>query len=328
MFLPAFRIMRKAIHAQYVWGFDSAFFQEPFFIDQLGDSVEIIRVSYPRNGMIKLVKTMRQLRHYKADIVLMPYVGRSWKRGILMLSLGADRVAYFQTGKWWLDALLNPSVPVVQEEHRIETNLRLVRSLSLDLGIAGIPSRWVRLDDEIRGSMLSLKTKPWIGIHVGANKEYNAARQWPLDFFRVIVERVIRDWGFKPILFGKGQDEADIRYVISGFAEETKVVLNRPLREVACYIDACDMFLGNDSGLMNLSVGVGTPTIGILGPTDERHTGPYGSIHQTVKLNLPCRPCHDAGYSAKCPRRKCLLDLSPDLVWTSMSEMKNNIGLT
>ena len=113
-------------------------------------------------------------------------------------------------------------------------------------------------------------------------------------------------------VFGDKEDEKDIQWLIKGlmFCEP---VVNWPLQEVANYLASMDLFVGNDSGIMNLSVGVGTPTVGIMGPTSPFETGPYGNKHCKLRLYLECSPCW--GKIRKCSHDHiCLYNLTPDMV--------------
>ena len=43
------------------------------------------------------------------------------------------------------------------------------------------------------------------------------------------------------------------------------------------------MFIGNDSGLMHLAAASGIPTLGLFGPSPERHYGPWGAHAAVVR---------------------------------------------
>lgn len=52
--------------------------------------------------------------------------------------------------------------------------------------------------------------------------------------------------------------------------------------------------ISNDSGLMHVAAALGTPTMGIFGPTSPYHWGPLNGLAATIqtKTPLPCQPCH------------------------------------
>ena len=47
--------------------------------------------------------------------------------------------------------------------------------------------------------------------------------------------------------------------------------------EAAAALARCALFVGNDSGLMHLAAAVGTPTLGLFGPTSAEEYGPVGA---------------------------------------------------
>ena len=43
------------------------------------------------------------------------------------------------------------------------------------------------------------------------------------------------------------------------------------------------LFIGNDSGAMHLAAAAGVPTLGLFGPSDERHYAPWGDKAAVVR---------------------------------------------
>ncbi|MEK7827313.1 MAG: glycosyltransferase family 9 protein, partial [Thermodesulfobacteriota bacterium] len=52
---------------------------------------------------------------------------------------------------------------------------------------------------------------------------------------------------------------------------------------------------GCDSGLVHLSVAVGTPTVTLYGPSDWRYWAPPGERNRVVVPEMACAPCHLKG---------------------------------
>ncbi len=66
----------------------------------------------------------------------------------------------------------------------------------------------------------------------------------------------------------------------------------------AAFLEKCTLFIGNDSGLMHLAAAVGTPTLGLFGPSKESIYQPQGKICHWVRTEksyeeLICVPEYD-----------------------------------
>jgi ADP-heptose:LPS heptosyltransferase len=55
------------------------------------------------------------------------------------------------------------------------------------------------------------------------------------------------------------------------------------LQVVAAILARCDLLVGGDTPLLHLAAAVGTPAVGLFGPTDGRRRGPYGSDHRIIQ---------------------------------------------
>ncbi len=74
------------------------------------------------------------------------------------------------------------------------------------------------------------------------------------------------------------------------------------LRELACLYRHATLVISTDSGPMHIAAAVGTPVVGLFGPTDPARTGPYGSRHRVLRTGLSCSPC----FLKKCDSRECM----------------------
>lgn len=82
-------------------------------------------------------------------------------------------------------------------------------------------------------------------------------------------------------------------------------IIGQRIRDLVPLIQRMDALVSVDSGLLHIAGAVGTPAIGIFGPTDYRmRMGNYlGSATDSTKL-MPCAPCW---YSYPCRK-----DINPD----------------
>jgi heptosyltransferase-3 len=64
------------------------------------------------------------------------------------------------------------------------------------------------------------------------------------------------------------------------------------LKEMAALTEAARLFIGVDSAPMHIAAAVGTPTVGIFGPSSELEWGPWRVAQRVVASTAhPCRPC-------------------------------------
>ena len=66
------------------------------------------------------------------------------------------------------------------------------------------------------------------------------------------------------------------------------------LRNGILAMAAASVVISNDSGLMHIAAAIGTPTMGVFGPTSPYHWAPLNGLAATVqtKTVVPCQPCH------------------------------------
>jgi ADP-heptose:LPS heptosyltransferase len=97
------------------------------------------------------------------------------------------------------------------------------------------------------------------------------------------------------------------------------------LKQLGALLQRCSFVVSNDSGPMHLAAAVGTPVLGIFGPTNPLLQGPYGPQHMTVrKEGLDCLGCN----LTKCPIGNiCMTDLSVDDVMWSVNALLTRNGL-
>jgi lipopolysaccharide heptosyltransferase II len=66
------------------------------------------------------------------------------------------------------------------------------------------------------------------------------------------------------------------------------------LRNAILGLAAADVAVSNDSGLLHVAAALGTPSIGIFGPTSPWHWAPLNPLAAVVETQtvVSCRPCH------------------------------------
>ena len=127
-----------------------------------------------------------------------------------------------------------------------------------------------------------------------------SAKQWLPDYWREVI-----DWcGARGLsvgmIGGKPQIERE-RYHAGDWEEqlllETALIDLRgetALPQLAGVFARARAAVVVDAGPMHIAAAVGTPTMGIFGPTSPDHWAPLNGLAATVqtKTTVPCQPCH------------------------------------
>ncbi len=76
------------------------------------------------------------------------------------------------------------------------------------------------------------------------------------------------------------------------------------------------LFVGGDTGPFHLACALGTPTVGILGPTDPARNGPWSDADESVVRVLPCSFCN----GRTCPTRNECMDIGVEQVFQAIAQ--------
>jgi len=99
---------------------------------------------------------------------------------------------------------------------------------------------------------------------------------------------------------------------------------------LAGVLAACDAVVANDSGPMHLAAAVGTPVVGLFGPTSPAlGFAPVANQATSCHLGIQCSPCSRHGARA-CwrDRRYCMEDLSPQEVYEALKGLLDSVDRT
>ena len=121
-------------------------------------------------------------------------------------------------------------------------------------------------------------------------------RRWPPERYAILANQIIERHGGGVILLGDAS-ESELNFGISNDIGFPVLDLTGrvDLDGMAAVMQLCDAVISNDSPPMQLAVSVGTPTVGIFGPTSARNSGPYGALHRAVQAHIYCGPCARIG---------------------------------
>jgi hypothetical protein len=92
---------------------------------------------------------------------------------------------------------------------------------------------------------------------------------------------------------GPGEKELATEIVPAG-QDAVRDLTGPDLRNAILALAAANAAVSNDSGLLHVAAALGTPAIGIFGPTSPWHWAPLNPIAAVVETasEFACRPCH------------------------------------
>lgn len=133
-----------------------------------------------------------------------------------------------------------------------------------------------------------------VTMHVGGDG-FDGRKRWAPERYARVANYLVERFDARIVLVGGKADipmtnatAALIRRNVRSLAGKT------PLKVTAALIEASSLFIGNDSSPLHIAAAVGTPSVGVYGPSDWREFHPVGRIgyrSQLLHADLPCAPC-------------------------------------
>jgi heptosyltransferase II len=150
--------------------------------------------------------------------------------------------------------------------------------------------------------------KPVAALAPGA---VGSSKRWPSAAYAALTRGLISD-GFAVWVLG-GPDEKPLAAEIVGDSA-ARDLTGHDLREAILALASASVAVSNDSGLLHVAAALGTPAIGIFGPTSPWHWAPLNPLAAIMqsKGELACRPCHKP--VCRLGHHRCMRELAPEEV--------------
>lgn len=104
--------------------------------------------------------------------------------------------------------------------------------------------------------------RPWLGLGIGASEPF---KRWPEDNFIKLARAFTDRTGGSVILFGGDAERESAERIVLNARGSVVLAVNRPIGVAAALVATSDVYLGNDSGMLNLAAATGTASIGLFG---------------------------------------------------------------
>jgi lipopolysaccharide heptosyltransferase I len=301
--LPAAAALRRAFpQARIDWVVDTRH-------RELLDLVPVVdrRIAINTSSARSLLDAVRELRKSRYDVAL--DLQGLLKSAVLARLSGAGRVVGFETPllRERLAGFFYTETGGVAAEHVIKKNLSLLKTV-------GVQQSQIEFPLEIRKPEIAAAARRRLGI--GDSDPFaiinpGAAwpnKRWPAVYFAEVAAALKTRHGFPSIvLWGPGEERL-AQDVVDAAQGAAAVSPRTTLAELVSLVKAAAVMVSGDTGPLHVGGAVGTPIVGIYGPTNPERNGPWDSRDAWVSRFGICQ-CR---YQRQChAKRWCLLDISP-----------------
>lgn len=165
---------------------------------------------------------------------------------------------------------------------RTDRAIHRVELLAATLGLEKTPPApriWLSASHRSAAEAIIPPGTPVLALAPAANW---LGKQWRAERFVELAARLTGREGILPgarvAVFAAEAERPAIEAVLSGIPADRLIdtVGKIGLPAAAACLERCDLFVGNDSGLMHLAAACGIPTLGLFGPSREEHYAPWG----------------------------------------------------
>jgi ADP-heptose:LPS heptosyltransferase len=275
-------------------------------------------VRLPRVGRTRLMQSLREelailalyrrtLSNQEIDVVLQPRAGFDYLAENLLVKLldAPVTIRYRDEARGPARLILDHAFARAinldkgEPQHEVSRNGRLVERLT------GLNTRWSPeiflrdSDREYSRRLMSEIDEDTIPVCVAFTAQAKK-REWPLDLWAEVIDRLARKWDTHPILVCALSERMLGRELQKKLRTDSSLVADKSVRQAAAVIEDCELFLGVDSGLAHIAAAVGTYAV-VLSPHprggDPEHDNspvrfrPYSQRAVVVQPQSAVPPC-------------------------------------
>jgi len=149
-------------------------------------------------------------------------------------------------------------------------------------------------------------------IHPGVSKmsvAKNMIKTWSPEIWAELVKKII-DTEKKVYLIGGPDDKDCIEKIVEIVGDapnfENLYGTTKNIMDLARLTKRVEILICSDSAPMHIGVAVGTKTLALFGPTDEKKLIPENEKYIAIKNNCDCRPCLWDKRQTTCEDLNCL----------------------
>ena len=148
--------------------------------------------------------------------------------------------------------------------------------------------------------------RPVVAFSPGA---VGPSKRWPVEHFAELA-RNLASAGMSVWVLGSPQESPLAVQIVREAGPHALDLTSNDLRNAILAMKLATATVSNDSGLVHVSAAIGTPTVGIFGPTSPWHWAPLNPLAATIETRtvVECRPCHKP--TCRMLHHRCMRDIA------------------
>src|ERR1700723_1145555 len=206
-----------------------------------------------------------------------------YKSALLALASGAPRRIGFQSSYareglvagFYTDRL-NPHGP-----HKVDHNCTLVEGAGAQLGLPRFPLA-VRPDDEdlVARELNNRSITDFYVLNPGGGW---LSKCWPAERYGELHRKLAERHGWRAVVTVGPGEENLARDLIHAAGDSAPIAIPLALGPLMAVLRRAKLMVSADTGPLHIASALGSPVVGLFGPTDPARNGPYGGRSIVVR---------------------------------------------
>jgi heptosyltransferase-2 len=165
-------------------------------------------------------------------------------------------------------------------QHETLRSLDLLRAIGGSVQYPQPELHLVETDKRWANEVLSVASQDELLIVVGFATNNGPSREWPLENYAEVIRILKQKYSIRPVLLSLPSEEQRAERLARDLIVKPILAVGSGLRNFAALLANCDLFIGNDSGLVHLAAIANLPIVMI---------SPHPANGDTNHLNSPLR---------------------------------------
>ena len=274
-------------------------------------------------GKIRLYIALPKLRRLRPDVLIAPLVPDRWTNALLMWLIGA-RKTVVEYGRWL--GRLGRTVPVhyAPQSHEAEEFIEYARAAGVD--VTNKPDIVIPVTEDVRKAARQgmpgwSPEQKWIAFGPGSG-ELEQFKRWPPQHYARLAELLLNHSpNVRIAMFGSPGERPLLESIYEAISCEhhrCHLFTDQSFAECLAFLTQCHCMVAAAAGLSHMAASAGIPIVGVHGPANPGHSGPFSDRLRVVRLDLECSPCWRYKFTRGCGNPICMTMISPETVFEAV----------